>query len=57
MVTPLIAPRHGVPEVVNNESDFEKLIAQLLNGSGPLAIDAERACPVIKWKWAISNRC
>ena len=43
MVTPLIAPRHGVPEVISNESDFEKLIAQLLNGRGPLAIDAERA--------------
>ena len=43
MVTPLIAPRHGVPEVISSESDFEKLIAQLLNGSGPLAIDAERA--------------
>ena len=43
MVTPLIAPRHGVPEVISNESDFEKLIAQLLNGNGPLAIDAERA--------------
>lgn len=43
MVTPLIAPRHGVPAVISNESDFEKLIAQLLNGSGPLAIDAERA--------------
>jgi ribonuclease D len=43
MVTPLITPRHGVPEVISNESDFEKLIAQLLNGSGPLAIDAERA--------------
>jgi len=43
MVTPLIAPRHGVPSVISNESDFEKLIAQLLNGSGPLAIDAERA--------------
>ena len=43
MVTPLIAPRHGVPSVISNESDFEALIAQLLNGSGPLAIDAERA--------------
>ena len=43
MVTPLIAPRHGVPEVISSESDFEKLIAQLLNGNGPLAIDAERA--------------
>ena len=43
MVTPLIAPRHGVPEVISSENDFEKLIAQLLNGNGPLAIDAERA--------------
>ena len=43
MVTPLIAPRHGVPEVISSESAFEKLIAQLLNGNGPLAIDAERA--------------
>ena len=43
MVTPLITPRHGVPAVISNESDFEKLIAQLLNGSGPIAIDAERA--------------
>jgi len=43
MVTPLIAPRHGVPSVISSESDFEKLIAQLLNGIGPLAIDAERA--------------
>ena len=43
MVTQLIAPRHGVPEVISSESAFEKLIAQLLNGSGPLAIDAERA--------------
>jgi ribonuclease D len=43
MITPLITPRHGVPSVISNENDFEKLIAQLLNGSGPLAIDAERA--------------
>ena len=43
MITPLLTPRNGVPEVVSNESQFEKLIAQLLNGNGPLAIDAERS--------------
>ena len=43
MITPLLTPRNGVPEVVSNESQFEKLIAELLNGNGPLAIDAERS--------------
>jgi len=43
MITPLLTPRNGVPEVVSNESQFEKLIAQLRNGNGPLAIDAERS--------------
>ena len=43
MITPLLTPRNGVPEVVSNESQFEKLIADLLNGNGPLAIDAERS--------------
>ena len=43
MITPLLTPRNGVPEVVSNESQFEELIAELLNGNGPLAIDAERS--------------
>jgi ribonuclease D len=43
MSTPLLSPRNGVPEIVNNEGEFEKLIDELLKGSGPLAIDAERA--------------
>ena len=43
MITPLLTPRNGVPEVVSDESQFEKLIADLLNGNGPLAIDAERS--------------
>jgi len=43
MITPLLTPRNGVPEVVSDENQFEKLIADLLNGSGPLAIDAERS--------------
>ena len=43
MSTPLLIPRNGVPLVVIDESNFEKLIDQLAKGSGPLAIDAERA--------------
>ena len=43
MITPLLTPRNGVPKVVSDESQFEKLIADLLNGNGPLAIDAERS--------------
>lgn len=43
MSTPLLSPRNGVPEIVNNEGEFEKLITELLKGNGPLAIDAERA--------------
>jgi ribonuclease D len=43
MITPILTPRNGVPEVVSDESQFEKLIADLLNGNGPLAIDAERS--------------
>ena len=43
MITPLLTPRNGVPEFVSDESQFEKSIAELLNGIGPLAIDAERS--------------
>ena len=43
MLTPLLSPRHGTPEIVATESDFEKVITALLKGEGPIAIDAERA--------------
>jgi ribonuclease D len=43
MTTPLLAPRAGVPEVITSTSKFEEMIEQLLNGDGPIAIDAERA--------------
>ena len=43
MITPLLTPRAGVPEVISNTSKFEEMIEQLLNGEGALAIDAERA--------------
>ena len=43
MITPLLTPRAGVPEVISTDSKFEEMIGQLLKGDGPIAIDAERA--------------
>ncbi len=43
MSEPLLAPYNGIPKLVENESELEKALTQLLNGSGPIAIDAERA--------------
>jgi len=43
MLTPLLAPRHGTPEIVATESEYEKVITALSKGEGPIAIDAERA--------------
>ena len=43
MLTPLLSPRAGTPEISADESSFEKIINSLLAGSGPIAIDAERA--------------
>lgn len=43
MLTPLLSPRAGTPEISADESSFEKVIKSLLAGSGPIAIDAERA--------------
>jgi ribonuclease D len=40
---PLLAPANGVPEVINNDSLFESALAELAKGSGPFAVDAERA--------------
>lgn len=41
--TPLRAPRDGVPEVIDSERRLVSAAAALATGSGPLAIDAERA--------------
>ena len=43
MLTPLLSPRAGTPEISADESSFEKVIKSLLAGNGPIAIDAERA--------------
>ena len=41
--TPLLAPVGGVPKVVESESEFENALTQLAQGSGPFALDTERA--------------
>ena len=40
---PLLTPAGGTPEVITTEEDLEHAIALLDAGSGPFAIDAERA--------------
>lgn len=41
--TPLLAPRDGVPEVVDTPSALADTVAAFAAGTGPVAIDAERA--------------
>ena len=43
MAEPLTSPANGLPELIENESALEKVIEEILSGSGPIAIDAERA--------------
>lgn len=40
---PLLVPYGGTPPAVSTESELERTIATLATGSGPFAIDAERA--------------
>ena len=40
---PLLQPSAGTPEIVDNEESFGDAIEQLSKGSGPFAVDAERA--------------
>jgi ribonuclease D len=39
----LTAPYDGLPTLITNESQFEKMLTQLAQGNGPFAVDAERA--------------
>jgi len=41
--TPLLAPRDGVPDVVADERDLVRAAEALGAGTGPVAVDAERA--------------
>ena len=43
MLTPLLAPRHGTPKIVDDEAGFTQVITDLAKGDGPIAVDAERA--------------
>jgi ribonuclease D len=43
MAEPLLAPIGGVPELVETSEDLGEVFSQLKSGSGPIAIDAERA--------------
>jgi len=40
---PLLAPREGVPSVVTTPAALEAMVAAIAAGTGPIAIDAERA--------------
>nr|WP_245880674.1 HRDC domain-containing protein [Streptomyces zhaozhouensis] len=40
---PLLTPREGVPPVIADESALDAVVSALAQGSGPLAVDAERA--------------
>ena len=40
---PLLEPSAGTPEIIDTEESFRKAIEQLSKGSGPFAVDAERA--------------
>ncbi len=41
--TPLLAPREGVPTVVTTPAALAAMVAAIAGGTGPIAIDAERA--------------
>jgi ribonuclease D len=41
--TPLVEPRDGVPDVVTEERDLLRAAERLAGGTGPVAVDAERA--------------
>ena len=41
--TPLLAPASGIPTLVDTEELFELALNELSRGSGPFAVDAERA--------------
>jgi ribonuclease D len=41
--TPLLEPREGIPPVVQSPEALERVVAAFAGGSGPVAVDAERA--------------
>ena len=43
VATPLLQPANGTPQVIDTDSAFTEALATLSQGSGPFAVDAERA--------------
>ena len=43
VATPLLQPADGTPQVIDTETAFKESLATLSQGSGPFAVDAERA--------------
>ena len=41
--TPLLSPAGGVSAIIDSDPELQKAIAKLAKGSGPIAVDAERA--------------
>ena len=41
--TPLLAPAGGVPDLIETEAALGKALQELTAGTGPIAVDAERA--------------
>jgi ribonuclease D len=41
--TPLLEPSEGIPPVVETDSELDRVIAAFAAGTGPVAVDAERA--------------
>lgn len=43
IAVPLLEPAEGTPSVIDTESAFESALTELSSGTGPFAVDAERA--------------
>lgn len=43
VITPLLSPAGGVPEIIESDAALKSAIEKLATGSGPIAVDAERA--------------
>ncbi|MGW2459072.1 ribonuclease D [Streptomyces sp. NPDC001761] len=41
--TPLLEPREGIPPVIADEAALDRVVAAFAAGTGPVAVDAERA--------------
>ena len=43
MTVPLLEPREGLPPLIVTSAELADAIARLTDGTGPVAVDAERA--------------